>query len=190
MIDTAGEYSKLISFNQEIQNALRNSSKEYNFSNELKANTSIMRLVVNYLIIQKYRYEDLFSVEYDIDWEAKKYKILKLVLQPFVENALYHGIRPKGIRGKISINIRHNTDSILLQIADDGMGMSKEEIDKLFMGKAVRENESFGIWGTIERLRIFYGVENIVSIESEKGCGTKVFIRIPLKGDKKCAGIC
>ena len=139
-------------------------------------------VVVNYLKIQKYRYEDMFSVEYDIDEEAKSYKTLKLVLQPFVENSLYHGIRPKGKNGKIWVSAKCTGDFILLQIADDGIGMTEEEVERLTSGKTLREDQSFGIWGTIERLRIFYGVDNIISIESHKDYGTKVSIRIPLQG--------
>lgn len=144
-------------------------------------------VVVNYLKIQKYRYEDMFSIEYDIDEEAKSYRILKLVLQPFVENALYHGIRPKGTGGNIFVCAKRLKDCILLQIADDGVGMDEIEVENLTSGKAVRENPGFGTWGTIERLRIFYGVDDIVSIESRKGIGTKVSIKIPLQGDLKNA---
>ncbi len=142
-------------------------------------------VLVNYLKIQKYRYEDMFSVEYDIDEEAKGYKILKLVLQPFVENALYHGIRPKGAGGKILMRAKRLESCILLQISDDGVGMDEEEVKRLTQGKAVRENPGFGTWGTIERLRIFYGVDDTVSIESRKGYGTSIYIRIPLQGAEK-----
>jgi two-component system, sensor histidine kinase YesM len=140
-------------------------------------------VVVNYLKIQKYRYEDLFEVEYDIDERVKSYKILKLVLQPFVENAIYHGIRPKGRGGNIFVCAKLMDNCILLEITDDGVGMNNDELEKLKSGVAVRENPGFGTWGTIERLRIFYGVEDIVSIDSKKGVGTKISIKIPLRGD-------
>lgn len=140
-------------------------------------------VVVNYLKIQSYRYEDLFSVYYDIDDEAKSCKILKLVLQPFVENALYHGIRPKGSGGKIYVSAKCLNNCILLQIADDGVGMDEKELQKLTSGEAERDNPGFGVWGTIERLKIFYGVEDIITIESRKGIGTKVLIKIPLQGE-------
>mgnify|MGYP000161836966 FL=1 len=142
-------------------------------------------VVMNYLKIQKYRYEDMFSVEYDIDEEAKNYKILKLTLQPFVENALYHGIRPKGSSGNIFIAVKYHVDHVLLQVSDDGVGMSEEEIAEIIDCKVAAQNSSFGICGTIERLRIFYGVEDIVAIESRKGYGTKVSIKIPLQGESK-----
>lgn len=137
-------------------------------------------VVVNYLIILKYRYEDMFTVLYDVDESINKRKILKLVLQPFVENALYHGIRPKGTSGIIHISAKDKQDHLLLRIEDDGIGMSSETIDKLKSGRMLREKPGFGIWGTIERLRIFYGVEDIVNIISTEGSGTLIEIKIPL----------
>lgn len=144
-----------------------------------------INVVVNYLKIQKYRYEDMFDVEYDIDERVKKYDILRLVLQPFVENALYHGIRPKCSKGTIHVSAKYLENSVLLQITDDGVGMDEEEVRKLTSGDIERENPGFGIWGTIERLKIFYGVDDIVSIESKKSVGTRVAIKIPVKGDNK-----
>jgi len=137
-------------------------------------------VVKNYLIILKYRYEDMFTVVYDVDENILNHKILKLVLQPFVENALYHGIRPKGTGGTIRVSARDNGDHLLLCIEDDGVGMSSETVTKLMSGRIQREKPGFGIWGTIERLRIFYGVDNIVNITSTEGSGTVVELRIPL----------
>lgn len=137
-------------------------------------------VVVNYLIILKYRYEDMFTVLYDVDDCIKKHKILKLILQPFVENALYHGIRPKGTSGTIRVSAKENQDHLLLRIEDDGVGMSSETVERLKSGRMLREKPGFGIWGTIERLRIFYGVDDIVNIMSTEGSGTVVEIRIPL----------
>lgn len=142
-----------------------------------------INVVVNYLKIQKYRYEDMFDVEYEIDERVKGYKILKLVLQPFVENALYHGIRPKCSKGIIKLSAKYMNNKINLQISDDGIGMDEEEIKHLTSRNLDRENPGFGIWGTIERLKIFYGVDDVVSIESWKGAGTKVSINVPIKGD-------
>jgi len=140
-----------------------------------------IEVVKNYLKIQKYRYEDMFSVEYDVDEEVKNYKILKLVLQPFVENALYHGIRPMQKSGTIFVSAKYYTDFIELSIADDGMGMSQEDVNRLTSGQTARDKTSFGIWGTIERLKILYGEDDVVSIESQLGLGTKVKIKIPVK---------
>ncbi len=139
-------------------------------------------VVKNYLRIQKYRYEDMFTAEYDIDKEVNNYKILKLVLQPFVENALYHGIRPMQRSGTIFVSAKYYTEYIELSIEDNGMGMSEEDMERLTSGRMSSEKSSFGIWGTIERLKILYGEDDVVSIESKLGSGTKVKIKIPVTG--------
>lgn len=139
-------------------------------------------VVKNYLRIQKYRYEDMFTVEYDIDEEVNNYKILKLVMQPFVENALYHGIRPMQKSGAIFVSAKYYIEYIELSVEDNGMGMSDEDMDRLTSGRMSGEKSSFGIWGTIERLKILYGEEDVVSIESKLGGGTKVKIKIPVTG--------
>lgn len=169
--------------NQDVYNIMKALGNYYRTSlskgKELITIGEELDVVSNYLKIQKYRYEDMFSVEYDIDEEVKKYKILKLVLQPFVENALYHGIRPMQKSGSIYIGAKYHGDSIELIIADNGMGMTGEDVQKLTSGKTAREKNSFGIWGTIERLKILYGIEEIVTIESSPGNGTRVIIKIP-----------
>jgi two-component system, sensor histidine kinase YesM len=169
--------------NQDVYNIMKALGNYYRTSlskgKELITIGEELDVVSNYLKIQKYRYEDMFSVEYDIDEEVKKYKILKLVLQPFVENALYHGIRPMQKSGSIYIGAKYHGDSIELIIADNGMGMTGEDVQKLTSGRTAREKNSFGIWGTIERLKILYGIEEIVTIESSPGNGTRVIIKIP-----------
>jgi two-component system sensor histidine kinase YesM len=137
-------------------------------------------VVANYLKIQKFRYGDMFTLACEVDRRIVNNQILKLVLQPFAENALYHGIKPKGENGIIKIEAKQQGDFILLCIADDGVGMSREKIKNILSSQTENETSGFGIRGTIERLRLFYGIENIVQIESEKGCGTRVTIRIPM----------
>ena len=169
--------------NQDVYNIMKALGNYYRTSlsrgKELITIGEELDVVSNYLKIQKYRYEDMFSVEYDIHEEVKKYKILKLVLQPFVENALYHGIRPMQKSGSIYIGAKYHGDAIELIIADNGMGMTDEDVQRLTSGKTAQEKNSFGIWGTIERLKILYGIEEVVTIESSPGNGTRVIIRIP-----------
>lgn len=136
-------------------------------------------MVRNYLNIQKVRYQDLFEVEYHIEESCLKYPILKLVLQPLVENSLYHGIRQKGKPGTIIITAQEQGDRIYLSVEDDGVGMSKEQIDMILNEEISAQSKSFGLRGTLERLRIFYGDENCFKIESEPEKGTKVSLMIP-----------
>lgn len=134
-------------------------------------------LIENYLIIQKIRYPDLFEVLYDIDETCLKVPMLKLVLQPLVENALYHGIRPKGKKGTITIRTYRTENKVILSIEDDGVGMSQDQIDAIF-NCPTEENESFGLWGTVERVRIHYDCMDCVQIESCPSVGTKIIICI------------
>ncbi|HBF38383.1 MAG TPA: hypothetical protein DDW50_13835 [Firmicutes bacterium] len=113
---------------------------------------------------------------------ALSIQVLKLILQPLVENALYHGIKPKGEKGHITVAAKVEKDFLILSVADDGVGMSPERLGKITTPPSKAQNNSFGLWGTIERLRIFYGVEDILRIETAVGKGTIITIHIPLKG--------
>ncbi|HEY9060543.1 MAG TPA: sensor histidine kinase [Pseudobacteroides sp.] len=142
-----------------------------------------IEIVKNYLNIQQIRYADLFSVHYKLDERAGNFKILKLVLQPLVENALYHGIRVKGEHGIITIETEYLEDHIRITVEDDGVGMSEECIRRILDNSTDTEVTSFGLRGTIERLRIFYGVDDCFRIESVIGFGTKITILIPISSE-------
>lgn len=165
-----------------------------------------IEMVRQYLAIQRYRYEDVFAVSYDLDPAVNEVPLLKLVLQPLVENALYHGIRASGRKGTISLVTRRAGDVAVIELADDGNGMSPEAIGKALRvdwpvrpegtggdgGQAATTpspekpvpdtsvGSGVGLRGTVERLRIFYGREDVIGIRSEPGKGTRVTIRIPL----------
>ncbi len=134
----------------------------------------------NYLKIQKMRYPDLFTAHFILDEKCNSYKILKLVLQPLVENSLYHGIRNKDGGGVITLKTEHLIDNIRITIEDDGIGMSKEYIAQILGNSTEANDTSFGLKGTIERLSIFYGTEDCFHIESEEGIGTRITILIPV----------
>jgi len=145
-----------------------------------------IEVVRNYLTILKVRYGDMFEVDYNIDENATKFKILKLVLQPLVENAIYHGIKPKGEPGKITISANYYGDKVVITVEDNGVGIDEEVMNWQLDSKNAREpNSSFGLSGTIERLRIFYGLNEPVTIESKKYEGTKVIISIPVGEEKE-----
>ncbi|WP_223199822.1 MULTISPECIES: sensor histidine kinase [unclassified Paenibacillus] len=175
-----------------------------------------VEIVRNYLTIQQVRYPGVFEVQYDIESGCERVMIPKLVLQPLVENSLYHGIRPKGSPGKIRIQARRSKEGVLLTITDDGVGMSEEEIQQVHRKEInssnrsdstnstnssnpsnsinlsntsnptynSKHNPSFGLWGTMERLRIFYDREDGLKLESEVGKGTTIMITIPKGADE------
>lgn len=142
------------------------------------------KIVYNYLIIQKYRYEDVFEVSYDLEESVKQCKTLKLVLQPFVENAIYHGLKTIADGGNIVVSGHDAGDYVLLQVEDDGAGMTRERLDEVIEGRESQAGKSFGVYGTIERIHLFYDRDDLVTIESVKGKGTKVMIRIPKNSEQ------
>lgn len=138
-----------------------------------------MEMVRNYLKIQEVRYQDVFEAHFDVDQSSCQSPIPKLIIQPLVENSLYHGIRPSGTKGMIRISTRKAEGIVTINISDDGIGMSKEEIDEILNTERKGEIKSFGLWGTMERLRIFYGNKDCIHIKSAPGKGTHITITIP-----------
>jgi two-component system sensor histidine kinase YesM len=143
-----------------------------------------IQIVKSYLILQNIRYGKIITSKFDIDESLNDYKILKMVLQPLVENSIYHGIKPKGEEGIIYISIKelkyiNFKNRIKIIIEDDGVGMEKNLVKSLNSQEIDYNDMSFGIKGTIQRLRIFYGDSGNYTIESEKRKGTKIMIVIP-----------
>lgn len=131
--------------------------------------------IKNYLIIQEIRYGDLLDVQYNLDESCNEYRIIKLVLQPLVENSIYHGIRNKEGKGKIIISSYQDNESIYLSVEDNGLGMEESKIEDIYKNKGI----GVGLRATKERLRIFYGDKFKFIIESKVDIGTKITIKIP-----------
>lgn len=136
----------------------------------------------SYLKIQKIRYEDILDYDIDIDASIKKQVILKMILQPIVENALYHGIKNKRGGGKITIRGYAADDEIFFEVEDNGTGMDEETLDRLqkkLQGKEDRTStgkSSFGMYNVAQRIRMYYGSRSNITITSKKGLGTCVSI--------------
>lgn len=147
-----------------------------------------LKIIENYLIIMKYRFENIFEVDYDIDKKVLNVPILKLVMQPFVENAIFHGLKNRIEGGRILISVREDEKDVLIHITDNGVGMSEEDRQKMLEGKLTRDSSGFGVHSTIERLRLYYEREDVIQITSEIGKGTDIFMRItkPDKEDEEC----
>lgn len=147
--------------------------------------------VNSYLQIQHFRYEDIMDYEIDFEEQIKEFSILKLTLQPIVENALYHGIKNCRKKGFLKISGRLENEDIFLRVEDNGIGMRPEELVKMQRlvrrgGEDVDLREGFGIANVAERIRLNFGEAYGLHIESEYGVGTSVTVRIPavLKGMK------
>lgn len=138
--------------------------------------------VTSYLKIQKIRYKDILDYQIIVDEQFKSYKVLKLILQPFVENALYHGIKESGEVGMIVIRGYVEEEDLCLTIEDDGQGMSNDRlaivIDE-FSHLSDKSYVGYGMKNVHQRIQLVHGVNYGVQIKSELGSGTKVIIRIP-----------
>ena len=131
-----------------------------------------VELARTYLAIQNIRFHSAITVEIIMPENMAEYKIPKLVLQPFVENAAIHGILKKPSRsGKIQIHIAEEPDLIRIVVMDDGVGMSEERLREI-LGKG--QNDHYGIYNAESRIRLYYGEEYGIQITSEKNEGTKV----------------
>jgi two-component system, sensor histidine kinase YesM len=128
------------------------------------------------LKLQKYRYGDIFDDEYEVDVSLLATQVPKLILQPIVENALYHGVRVKGEKCVIRVRVAREGSDVIIEVYDSGVGMSKEKIAQILHPGV---NERFGLIGTIERLRYFSGRDDVIEIESQIGEYTRVRLKLP-----------
>ena len=137
-----------------------------------------------YLHIQRQRYRDILTYSIDVPDDMKDYLIIKMTLQPVVENALYHGIKNKRGGGSIEITGRQEKNRLYLNVKDSGMGMTGDRLaylKNIINGekKPSADNEGFGMSNVAERMRLNYGSHYGIDIRSEYGKGTEVEIYIP-----------
>ena len=136
-----------------------------------------IEIVKSYLTLQRTRFEDIFTDEYEIEEGLSSIRVPRLILQPLVENSIYHGIRPKGEHGVIRVTVKRQEDFLFLSIYDNGIGMSTHQRELLFSGK---DSRSFGFQGTIERIRYYYKTEDVFEIHSVEGEYCEIILKLPL----------
>jgi len=139
--------------------------------------------IESYLFVQKVRYEDKLEYEILFDDRLKKYRVLKLVIQPLVENSIYHGIKRKKGPGKIVIEGKIIDKEVELKIIDNGIGIEEEKLLKIIdvlEGRSKGEGVGYGMFNVDERIKLMFGNEYGISIKSEYGKGTEVILRHPL----------
>ena len=148
-----------------------------------------IRHLNGYLSIQKIRYRDILNYEVDIAPEMERYVMLKLLLQPLVENALYHGIKFRRGGGKILVTGRFENSMLCFTVRDTGVGMTQEKLeevmDSMKTGKIRRRDPNepeagggFGLYNVDQRIRLYYGQDEGIMIESGSG-GTTVSFSVP-----------
>ncbi|WP_022769441.1 sensor histidine kinase [Butyrivibrio sp. NC2007] len=138
----------------------------------------------SYLEIQQIRYQDILSYEIEVPEELFEYEIPKITVQPIVENALYHGIKNRRGGGKITITGEEGDNDYRIIVTDDGIGMDSERLAQItegLSGKNPGDVKIYGLYNVNERIKLFYGEEYGISIESEYDKGTRVVIRLPKK---------
>lgn len=141
----------------------------------------------NYLIIQKIRYGEAFDYQISTQPGLEKYFVIKLILQPIVENAILHGIEENSEKGA-SINITERVENgfIYLEVADSGYGILPEKVQEIYASfKDDSAHSGVGLKNVYQRLKIYYGEEADLTIDSKLDQGTKITIIIPEKGALK-----
>jgi len=140
--------------------------------------------VRNYLIIQKMRYGQILDYSLDVPEELNEHKIVKLVLQPLVENALYHGIKNKEGKGHIEVSARREGRAIVFSVSDTGVGMAEEKLRALegSLNDPEARSDGFGLKNVSDRIRVYFGEGHGLSFRSHPGQGTTVSFSIPLDG--------
>lgn len=137
-----------------------------------------LKNIENYLFIQRERYFDVMNYELVCDPLIQEYKILKLTLQPLVENSIYHGLKPKGEDGMIWITGRMEEKEVVLSVRDNGAGMSEERILEVMEAEEKGQEKHFGMRSVKQRLVLYYGEHARMEVYSEAGKGTETIIRI------------
>ncbi len=134
--------------------------------------------VLSYLNIQKMRYASKLDFKIDVNPEIMNFQTLKLILQPIVENAIYHGIKNMRNKGNVLIKGMRVMDSVLFQVMDDGVGIEKEKLENI-LSVNPQNKTGVGIKNVNERIKLYYGEKYGLEIHSERGIGTVVDVWLP-----------
>lgn len=137
----------------------------------------------NYISIQKVRYKNKFEVEFSLDEKLKDYLTIKLVIQPILENAIYYGMEAMDGDGEILVRGYEKDGDIYIDIIDNGIGMPPEQVEILLKEGVQKRKRGSGI-GLInvnQRIKLYFGEDYGLHIESEPDEGTKVTIHLPMK---------
>ncbi len=132
----------------------------------------------NYLKIQNFRYKNQFTYDFQVEEECLGYYCNKITLQPIIENAIYHGLDRMVDEGHIVVRVYGEEDDVVLEVEDNGVGMTKEQCHSILQ-KEPGDVSGIGIKNVNDRIKIYFGEDYGIMIESEPDVGTKVKIRMP-----------
>lgn len=142
--------------------------------------------ITNYFYIQENRYATRFEMIVDVEDEILDWYLPKILIQPLIENAFYHGLEMKQGKGKLSVTIAKESDHIKVQVTDDGLGMSPERLQQLMlqfqnsMSYAARSNKSIGLANVYARMQLYFGDSYTMNINSQPGTGTQITLILPI----------
>jgi len=162
-----------------LRYTLKNTEGKVNLENDIENLT-------RYLKIQSVRFGDKIKYNIEIEDKVKKVKIPAMILQPFIENAIIHGIRPKEKQGLVNISAHIIGNDTVIIIEDNGVGISENKLKNLLKRKKMNPKESeststgIGICNSNDKMIAYYGEEYKIEIKSEVNVGTIVKIRIPI----------
>lgn len=148
-----------------------------------------MKLIEEYLKIQKYTYESDFLYKFQVEDEVKELLTVRNLLQPVVENAILHGINGMESGGMITLSGELKEGIVTLTVSDNGVGMSEETAQKLLYGEYESKMGGYGIKNVQKRINLFYGQDSTLNITSVPDKGTRVVITIPAVYPDKSLGI-
>ena len=133
-----------------------------------------------YLTIQKMRYKDKLEFQIEVEPSILHIPLIKLVLQPIIENAIYHGLKYKESKGLLIIKGFMKDGNAVLQVIDDGVGMDKETLAHIYDRHKVNyHSNGVGVYNVQKRLQLYYGEDYGITYQSEEGKGTTATITIP-----------
>lgn len=138
-----------------------------------------MELLKNYMKIQKLRFGSSIQVEYDIKKELLTLKTIKLLLQPLVENSIHHGRKSDEEVLMIRVRVQLDGEHVCFSVEDNGVGIEQDKLEKL-RSQLEKFEEGYGLKNVHNRVRLTYGEEYGVKIESVFGKGTRVLVYIPI----------
>lgn len=179
----AGKNEEVVEMTSALASLLRRSIGTGSDANTLAEE---MDHVKSYLTIQKMRYNEKLTYELDMEPQTAGCLLPKLILQPLVENAIYHGIKVKQSGGTVRVESMLEEDRLLITIEDDGVGMTEEQIAHIFEKKQSDEaSTKIGVCNVYERLQYFFGSEATMRYYSTPGKQTMVMLVLPIVREKE-----
>ena len=165
----------LLALGRLLQRTIGNSDEFITLREELA-------ILKDYVLIQQVRYPDKFEVELEFPEELLEFQIPKLILQPMVENAIFHGIEPKLDKGRIVITGQWQENDLLIEVSDNGVGMTEEQLSLLWqMGNpSERTFSKIGVVNVHQRLNLNFGPGYGLKIDSVVNRGTTAWLRLPV----------